>query len=183
MLITMKPHPFSRQSGASLIEVLIAILILSFGLLSMGGMMATAVQLPKLAAYRAVATNIGLNHIDRIRANPTAFATGGYDANLTYDGTFTIPSLNDCSYPACDSTSLANMDKAYTQRVLREQLPGGGMRLERDGTSTTEGNLWIIWQTQSSASALNASTSDNCPAAVSGYTNPAPRCLYMRFRL
>jgi len=175
-----------RQNGSSLIEVLIAILILSFGLLAMGGMMATAIQLPKLAAHRATATNIAVNYIDRIRANPTGFASGNYDDSLSYDGSLTVPSLNDCAYPLCDATSLANMDKAYTKRVLRTQLPAGGMLMKRDttGGSTTEGNLWIIWQEPGTASALNAGTSDNCPTEVtSTYTNPAPRCLYMRFRL
>ena len=186
MHVIMSQPGLSRQTGASLIEVLVAILILSFGLLAMGGMMATAIQLPKLAAHRATATNIAINHIDRIRANASGFSTGNYDDPLSYDGSLTVPSLNDCTYPLCDATSLSNMDKAYTKRILRQLLPAGGMLIQRDttGGSTTEGNLWIIWQEPGTASALNAGTSDNCPTAITNtYTNPAPRCLYMRFRL
>ena len=186
MHVIMSQPGLSRQTGASLIEVLVAILILSFGLLAMGGMMATAIQLPKLAAHRATATNIAINHIDRIRANASGFATGNYDDPLSYDGSVTVPNLNDCGYPLCDATSLANMDKAYTKRILRQLLPAGGMLIQRDttGGSTTEGNLWIVWQEPGTASALKAGTSDNCPTAITNtYTNPAPRCLYMRFRL
>lgn len=186
MQLTTRHPTICGQTGASLIEVLIAILILSFGLLAMGGMMATAIQLPKLAAHRATATNIAINHIDRIRANPSGFSGGNYDDTLSYDGSLTVPSLNDCAYPLCDASSLANMDKAYTKMILRQLLPAGGMLIQRDttGGSTTEGNLWIIWQEPGTASTLKAGTSDNCPTAItSTYTNPAPRCLYMRFRL
>lgn len=173
----------ARQRGSSLIEVLISILILSFGLLSMGAMMGIAIQLPKLAAYRATATNIAMNHIDRIRANPSGFASGNYTESLSYDGTFNIPSLTECTYPDCDATSIANMDKALTKNALRTQLPAGGM-LVTAGGSATEGNLWIIWQEPGTASALSAGSSDNCPTQVtSTYINPAPRCLYMRFRI
>lgn len=187
MLMT-KPSK-RKQLGASLIEVLISILILSFGLLSMGGMMAAAVQLPKLAALRATATSIAANHIDRIRANPAGFAAGQYDENLSYDGTFSAPASADCTYPNCTLVSLATMDKAAVNRMLRQQLPAGGMRLERDtsgGTpSTTEGNLWIIWQEPGTLAAFNnIANSDPCPSQVtSAFTNPAPRCLYMRFKL
>ncbi|MDO8699942.1 MAG: type IV pilus modification protein PilV [Rhodoferax sp.] len=178
-----------KQIGATLIEVLISILILSFGLLGMGNMMATAIQLPKLSALRITAANIAANHIDRIRANPTAFANGTYDETLSYDGTFTVPAASDCSYPSCDATSLATMDKANTRMSLRQELPAGGLRVQRDGTSgtasTTEGNLWVIWQEPGTISAFsNISAADNCPSQVtSTYTNPAPRCLYMRFKL
>jgi type IV pilus assembly protein PilV len=177
------------QRGASLIEVLISILILSFGLLAMGGMMATAVQLPKMAALRATAASIAANHIDRMRANPAGFASGLYDENLSYDGTFSVPASADCNYPNCTAASLAAMDKAAVNRALRQQLPAGGIRVERDtsgGTpSATAGNLWIVWQEPGSLAAFNnLANSDPCPTQVtSAYTNPAPRCLYLRFRL
>ena len=58
-----------HQTGASLIEVLVAVLILSFGMLSLGGMMAYGVQLPKLAAYRADAATLAAR-----RARPSVNA-------------------------------------------------------------------------------------------------------------
>jgi type IV pilus assembly protein PilV len=179
----------SIQVGATLIEVLISILILSFGLLGMGNMMATAIQLPKLAALRSTAANIAFNHIDNMRANPTAFASGSYDETLSYDGTLTVPSTSDCTYPLCDASTLATMDKVNTRISLRRELPAGGLRVQRDNSSgtpsTTEGNLWVIWQEPGTISTFNnVSAADNCPSEVTDtYTNPAPRCLYMRFKL
>jgi type IV pilus assembly protein PilV len=183
----MKPR--QQQTGASLLEVLIATLILSFGLLSMGIIMASAIQMPKLSAMKATATHLATSHIDRIRANAAGFAAGQYDQALSYDGTSSVPSLSDCSYPNCTPDTLALMDKAFTLRALRQQLPSGGMLLQRDtttgSTTSVDGNLWIIWQEPGSFNGLNnTATSDNCPAEVSsGFTDPVPRCIYIRFRI
>lgn len=181
------PQASSRpagQAGASLIEVLVAILLLSFGMLSLGSMLAYAVQLPKLAGNRAMATTLASGHIERMRSNTTGFRDGNYDENLSYNNTFNVPSLNECAYPDCTTTSLATMDKAYTNRALRKELPAGGMRVERDTASgLTDGNLWIIWNEPATFAALNPTNSDNCPPQVADFVDPKPRCLYVRFKL
>ena len=81
----MMPTKLSRQLGASLLEVLVAILILSFGMLALSGMLAFSVQMPKLAAYRATATALAASHIERMRANPQGFAVGAYKETMTYN--------------------------------------------------------------------------------------------------
>lgn len=173
-----------KQQGSSLIEVLISILVMSFGLLGVGGMIAYAIQLPKMADYRAKAVIISTAMVDRMRGNSAGFSAGNYDVNNSYDGNFTIPALQDCAYPNCTISSLATMDLAYFNRLVRQSLPAGGIRIERDAASgSTDGNLWIIWNEPSSISALSAVNSDSCPSVVSSYTSPAPRCLYIRFKL
>jgi type IV pilus assembly protein PilV len=175
------------QRGASLIEVLVAILILSFGMLSLGAMLSFSVQMPKLSGYRTTATNIGTDHIERIRANAAAFTAGSYISNLSYDGTFNNIALANCSYPNCSSAQLATMDIAATRRAARLELPAGGLLVTCDGGvcgANSYGNLWVIWQEPSTSALLDASASDNCPVQVTGtYTNPAPRCLYIRFKV
>ena len=179
----MKPVPVQRQSGASLIEVLIAILLLSFGMLALGGMLAFGVQLPKLAGYRAVAVNLANAHVERIRANPTGFAADNYLAALNYDGTTASVASANCTYPACTETSLATMDNAASQQAIRNEIPAGGMMLTCDTSPcTSNGNLWVIWQEPSTYAALSPAASDNCPAGLSTFS-PAPRCLYVRFSL
>lgn len=175
------------QSGASLLEVLVSILLLSFGMLALGAMMSFSVQLPKLAAYRATAANLAASHVERIRANPGAFRVGSYSSALNYDGTTNALTLANCTYPACTETSLALMDIRATQKAVREQLPAGGM-LSTCSTSPcttgSYGNLWIIWQEPTTYASLNAANSDNCPTAVtSTFTSPRPRCLYVRYKV
>lgn len=185
----MKPSPMNRhhQSGSSLIEVLVAILILSFGMLSLGAMLSFSVQAPKLSGYRATAANLASSHIERIRANPGEFQNGTYSSALSYDGTFNSITLAPCSYPACTAASLATMDIAATQQAVRIELPAGGMLVTCDTTPcnpNSYGNLWIVWQEPSTFAALNPTSSDNCPAQVTGtFTNPAPRCIYVRFKI
>ncbi len=175
-----------HQTGTSLIEVLVAILLLSFGMLSLGVMLSFAVQMPKLSGYRATATNIAANHIERIRANPGGFRNDAYRLPLSYDGTSKEMELSDCSYPACTEATLATMDNAAAKRTVRIGLPSGGMLVTCDTSpcgNNSYGNLWVIWQEPSTRAALDPTASDNCPDQVTkAYTSPKPRCLYVRFR-
>jgi type IV pilus assembly protein PilV len=186
----MKHRQHQGQSGASLIEVLVAILLLSFGMLALGAMMSFAVQAPKMSAYRATAANLASSHVERIRANPGGFGnpsgtnTDSYTMNMSYDGSTTLPALADCNYPLCTESTIATMDKAATNRAVRIELPAGGMLMNCDTSPCTKasyGNLWILWQEPSTVAGLGAS-SDNCPAAASAL-DPKPRCLYVRFKV
>lgn len=175
-----------RQVGTSLIEVLVTILIMSFGLLSLGSMLAYSVQLPKIAGYRATASVLAAGHIERMRANIAGFTNGDYVEALTYNGNrkgLTAPS-SSCAYPDCTATTLATLDKDYTNWKLDAELPAGGMRVERDAAAgATDGNLWIIWTEPSTFASINPTNSDNCPDALSSYADLKPRCLYVRFKL
>ncbi len=188
----MKHRQLQSQSGASLIEVLVAILLLSFGMLALSGMMSFAVQSPKLSAYRATAANLASSHVERIRANPSGFSANSYAMAMSYNGTFfsrsdNLPALADCSYPNCTSSTLATMDNAATNRAVRIELPAGGMLLTCDTSPCTKasyGNLWILWQDPSTLATLGAS-SDNCPTSDPAWSalSPKPRCLYIRFKV
>jgi type IV pilus assembly protein PilV len=183
----------NTQTGASLIEVLVAVLILSFGLLSLGGMLTFAVQMPKLSGYRATAANIVSNYVERVRANPNAFANNLYTSALSYDGTFTALAESNCSYPDCTEATLATMDNAAINSLVRLQLPAGGM-IMRCGTLTSTtictkaeaGNLWVVWQEPSTFAVLDPTNSDNCPSEVTAHSpafDPKPRCLHVRFKV
>ncbi len=175
------------QTGASLIEVLVAVLLLSFGMLSLGAMMAFSVQMPKLSGYRTTATNIASDHIERIRANAGEFVLGTYSSSLSYDGTFNDITLSDCAYPNCTAATLAAMDIQAARQAARNLLPAGGMLVTCDAgvgcaSPNAYGNLWIVWQEPESSVTLNSSSA-NCPPQVTNtYTTPAPRCLYVRFK-
>ncbi len=174
-----------HQSGASLIEILVTILILSFGMLALSGMMAYAVQMPKFAAYRATAVSLAAGHVERMRANTTGFAAGAYNETMTYNATLTT--VTPCVYPLCDAASIATLDKHETNQALRRELPEGGMRMVCNGTcSSLEGNLWVMWQEPSTFATVSANNSDQCPdpSAAPAFTfTTQPRCILIRFRL
>ena len=188
---TMKKFSL-HQAGASLIEVLVAILILSFGMLSLGAMMSFGVQLPKLSGYRAIAVSLASGYIERARANQNAFTSNLYSAPLNETSAWSIADivLSDCQYAdPCTEATLATMDIKASRRAVRRALPAGDMIMKCDtGTCTKAdyGNLWIVWQEPSTFAALNPTSSDNCPTeATTAYASPAPlpRCLYVRFKI
>lgn len=179
-----------HQRGASLLEVMVAMLLLSFGMLALGTLLAYAIQSPKLSGYHAIAVNLAASHVERIRANPGAFGNGAYSLALTYDGTFTdlASQQKRCNYPACTPSSLADMDNTTDSQAVRVALPAGGMLLQCDPapcTASSYGNLWIVWQEPQTHEDIKLSSSDNCPAEVTGTYNidPKPRCLYLRFKV
>jgi type IV pilus assembly protein PilV len=61
-----------RQAGVALVEVLVAMLVVSVGVLAMAGLLATASRYGKTSEYRAVATLLAADMADRIRANKSA---------------------------------------------------------------------------------------------------------------
>lgn len=186
MQLITRHHGVHSQTGSSLIEVLVAILVLSFGMLALGGMMSYAVQLPKLAGYRSSATTIAAGHVDRMRTNLTGFKSGAYvTAATSYN--VVLPVISQCTYPLCQPADIATLDKDETNRALRRELPGNtaGMFVSCSGDCTlAEGKLWVVWDEPSAVAALDASTSDECPPGLTGaIANAPPRCLLIRFKL
>ena len=61
--------PTHSQSGFSLIEVLVAIVVLSIGLLGLAGLQATGLRQNQSASYRSTATVLAYDIVDAMRAN------------------------------------------------------------------------------------------------------------------
>jgi len=80
-----------EDKGFSLIEVLVAVVILSIGLLGLGALQATGINNTNNAYFRSQATVLANSLIERMRANPQGFEDGAY-AGIDSD---TI----DCSTP------------------------------------------------------------------------------------
>ncbi len=184
----MKPSLLSRQLGASLLEVLVAILILSFGMLALSGMLAYAVQMPKLSAYRAAATSLAASHVERMRANPQGFKLESYRQAMSFN--VALPVVTRCAYPDCTSDTIAALDKDDIGKAIRNQLPGlAGMRVICNGACTDlDGDLWIIWQEPTTFASLDSTNSDECPdptiaPTFTAFDSPKPRCLHVRFKL
>ncbi|MBP6404677.1 MAG: type IV pilus modification protein PilV [Proteobacteria bacterium] len=176
--------PAGSMRGATLIEILVSILVLSFGLLAIGNMLAYAMQLPKVAGNRAVASNLAQELIERMRANVAAFQANHYGA-MTYTGTADLPATNpgnQCNYPNCTAEALAIQDIDEVSRAARMQLPSGGVMVENPGVSAAgEGRVFILWKEAASAGSLG-NKGDICPALTSDLADSAPRCVMIKFR-
>ncbi len=69
----------SRQTGVSLIEVLVAVLVFSIGLLGLAGLLVMSTRSTQVGYLRTQATFLANSMAERMSANPAAVWTKGYD--------------------------------------------------------------------------------------------------------
>lgn len=72
ILRNRKPATFRRHSGFSLVEVLIALVVMSIGMLGIAGLYVESLQAGRTSSFRHNAVTLASDIADRIRANPTA---------------------------------------------------------------------------------------------------------------
>jgi type IV pilus assembly protein PilV len=72
----------SSMRGFTLLEVLVAMLVLSIGLLGLAGLMASSLKNSHSAYQRTQATWLAYDVLDRMRANRGVALAGGYNLGL-----------------------------------------------------------------------------------------------------
>lgn len=114
--------PIKKQSGYSLLEVMISVVILSVGLAALGLLQISNIQNTYNASNRATAAIVANDMADRIRSNLAAYENGLFaDAQTGAD--------NNCSVGSgatvCDFNMMALDDINQWQQHLGNLLPGG----------------------------------------------------------
>lgn len=74
----------TKQQGSSLIEVLIAIVVISIGLLGLAGLQTTSIKSNHSAYLRSQATLLAYDLSDRMRASKTAALSGNYNTGSSH---------------------------------------------------------------------------------------------------
>ncbi|MFC1774181.1 type IV pilus modification protein PilV [Pseudomonadota bacterium] len=99
----------ARSHGFTLIEVMIAVLVLSLGLLGLAGLQATSLKANASAATRGQATLLAYDIIDRMRANRDAALAGTYNNTA---GTAPTSGGSNCQAngATCDGNAIAAYD-------------------------------------------------------------------------
>jgi type IV pilus assembly protein PilV len=155
----------SRQRGVSLIEVLVAIVIFSVGVLGIALMQIKGAQYSKQAGARTVAVLQARSLADAMRANPAGvFGVADKSAIPTnhdlsasyylYDGA-TTPSTSDCS-SSNDPCKQAKRDLLAWLDGMKTGLTGPGATVTNNTTANT-GTLRIStsWNAMSPGGASN----------------------------
>ena len=106
-----------RGRGFSLLEVLIALLIFSLGLLGLAGLMVVSVKTNHSAYLRTQASFLAESMADRMRANIGRINdyAGDYDDTTVGD--------ESCATAACPPAELVARDRAVWSRQLVDSLP------------------------------------------------------------
>lgn len=110
-------HTAARQRGFSLIEVLIAVLVLAFGLLGFALMQTASIRFAQGANQRTHATNLAYDLLDQIRANRLVAAQ--------YQGaSFAAGGVAGCGARPAGAMSVAASIQRWQCQVVRALGPG-----------------------------------------------------------
>lgn len=105
------------ENGFTLLEVLIAIVVLSFGLLALLGLIISGLKMTSSSNYRTIAAEQLTSMADMINSNP--YLVSSY-ASLSKTSTITCLKSAGCS-----TTDLPNNDYFVWQSRLADLLPNG----------------------------------------------------------
>jgi len=121
----------TRTGGFTLVEVLVAVLVLSIGLLGVASLQATSMRLNADASMQTIASYLVSDMADRMRANSSEAATyvGNYVA--------TTGGIGSCEAVTCSTAQMVVSDTVEWNTQLAE-LPAG------QGTITTAAGLFTI---------------------------------------
>jgi type IV pilus assembly protein PilV len=106
-----------NQSGFSLMEVLVGIMVLSVGLLGIAGLQVNSLKSTRSASLRTQAMVLSQDIIESIRANKTYAIDDGANYTVAYEADLTTPAT-DCLTTNCNTAALA----AYEMYQWRKQI-------------------------------------------------------------
>jgi type IV pilus assembly protein PilV len=124
----------NHQRGVSLIESMIALLVISIGLLGIASLQITAMKQNANALHNSQAVWMAYTMSDRIRANHSQFASyAGIDTSIGYS--------QDCIGATCSNAQMVTADAAdWTDLV--QNLPAGRGLIIGDFTQLAVTVLW-----------------------------------------
>lgn len=138
---TKKPKSFrggrrAGYDGFTLVEVLVALVVLALGLLGLALLQTTGMRYTTNSYSRTQATYLAYDLAERMRANVPAFQAGTYDVDITkaktldssantyYKCNLPVNGNCTCDTGTCDNTALANYDLGQWYYHLDTLLPG-----------------------------------------------------------
>lgn len=161
-MFSRKPLSFpksSTQQGFSLLEVLISILVLSFGILGMAGLQAASLQVGRESRLQASAVRYAEEMAELMRSNKDVALKPSNPYKFSFNKlTDTNTDTGDCGYPTsssgCATTDLiANRDNYEWLERLNNELPDARVEICEDSTPY-DGNGLPQWTCSGSGGTL-----------------------------
>ena len=159
--------PSIYASGFTLIEVMIAVFVLSVGILGMAGMQAVSVREAQNSYFRIQADLLAADMADRMRANRED-AADELSTNYVSTGAALANPVSCLGTTAtCTAAQLASHDITEWQtQITNSNIPSGVGTIARTA-GTSEYTIQVFWDedrdgTTTTAAACNASAGDGC---------------------
>jgi type IV pilus assembly protein PilV len=136
----------SSERGITLVESLVALVVLSVGMLGIASLYISSLKAGRSALVRTQAVNLATDIADRIRANRDALAA--YDTGV-YGG---APEMQGCLGADCTPEALAEDDLARWLVTMRTVMPGNAtgqvIYQEQPGLQPDQYTVIVSWLEQ-----------------------------------
>jgi type IV pilus assembly protein PilV len=131
-----------HAAGSTLVEVLVAVLVLATGLIGGTAMQLHAMRTRHESALLSASVRIAAGLAERMRANagqvPAMYLGIDYDAQA---GSAPTAPASLCRGTPCDPAQIARLDIHELQQEVRAALPAGRVRVCRDAQAYVDGRL------------------------------------------
>ena len=128
-----------NEEGLSLIEVMIALAVFSFGLLALAALMASGLKYNTSALHRSYATSQAYDMADRMRANRLGLDAGYYNDLSESD---TDP---DCIESGCTPEQMAHYDTWQWNTDNARLLPEGAGTVSLKSSDSGIYTITVAW--------------------------------------
>ena len=154
-------NPMPRQAGFTLLEVLIALLVISIGLLGIAGMQALAINNTSVARVQSLAALQAASLASAMQANEAYWQKTGATTTTSVNGAvLSDATLNgqtlDCRTAACTPVQMAGWDLQRWGQDLQNLLPGGNGQITCTNVVGTPITCTISVRWQEKTVGLNA---------------------------
>lgn len=202
-LARTKGNLVHKQTGSSMLEVLVAILLVSVGLLGVAGLSGATFSYNKVSQMRLTGLALVNDYADRARINVYGYDRGNYDIAKADDFASTPVTVSDSNLdldPAVSANAsaiadaLAAADIDQFLRSVRNRLPQGDAVVISTPTAAARNlDVWLMWKESQTAagdaandkgdfSLFNAAT-QNCPSNLSAADALEYSCMYFKVGL
>jgi type IV pilus assembly protein PilV len=149
-------HSENKQQGFTLLEVLIALLVLSIGLLGLAALQTIGLRSNEMASMRTTSTMLTYDISDRMRANPQ----GTIDGDYIIDSGVVTETVTDCTSTDCTTAQMATFDLSQWKTALA-QLPGGQGEITQTAGPPLVNTIIVRWdENRTGASGLDCPPQD-----------------------
>ena len=111
----------AKQKGLGMIEVLVALVIISVSMLGLAALQINSVRFNHQAYLRSQATYLAYDMIDRMRANEPEAEAGSYTVAINDDSNGSTA----CDTGTCSTAAMATYDINQWLSTLKTELPQG----------------------------------------------------------